>query len=183
MARLAAAAAALLAAALLAVSAAGCGTSAADGRSAAAAARQQVTPVAKALYHRLLVSHASKAYPGTGVYVRCGNSGTRLHYSVSLDLFSRHGESLATYRQQVASVVSGDGWKLHPLPPPPPDDPGSVFYKITKPIGSVVFVGSLAAFPGGVTPGRGSVVVNSVCFDAGPAAGDLLQHPIESPLS
>lgn len=182
MSRFSACAAALLAGALLAVSAAGCGTSAADGRAAAARARQQVGPAARALHQRLLAAQASASSSGVGTYVPCGHSSTQLHYSVSLDLFPRHrGEKFAVYQRQVVAAVSAAGWKLRRMPRPALTDPGTLFYKMAKPAGSVVLVGALGLLPSPSV--RGSAVVNSACFDAGPAAGSLLKQVNPSPLA
>lgn len=182
---------------------AGCGgMSAADGEAAASKARGQVVPAATVLYGRFVAAAgragANSGRPPdieSGRYVQCGQSGTRLHYSVSLGLypFSRTRTSLSAYGRQLVTIATASGWVLHresleslpsrgPFVNPAGLDPSTMVYVMTNRAGSAAPIGALFAFPQPGTGVGGSITINSACFDAGPAYAKLSTEFVESPL-
>lgn len=186
---------AAVAAAALTLTGCGAGMSAAAGRAAAGRARQQVVPAAAALYQQFLAASARSASVVDGSYVRCGNSGTRLHYSVSLRLypFGRGRTSLSQYQHQVTGVVTSAGWALRraslgslpaqgPFLNPAVLPSATILYAMTKHVRAGVLAGALFMYPQPGSGVGGSLTVSGGCFDAGPAAANLAGHPDDSPL-
>lgn len=178
---------------------AGCGgMSAADGEAAASKARGQVVPAATVLYGRFAAAAANGGRAPdieSGTYVQCGQSGTKLHYSVSLALypFTTRRTSLSAYSRQLVTIAAGSGWVLHreslaslpsrgPFINPAGLAPSTLFYVMTNRAGSAAPVGALFARPQPGTGVGGSITINSACFDAGPAYTKLSTEFVESPL-
>ncbi len=187
--------AAAVATALMLLAGCSSGMSAPEGRTAANGARAQVIPAATALYQRLLAASRRSASVVDGSYVRCGNTGTKLHYSISLRLypFSSTKTSLQTYSRQVTGVVTSAGWALHrlslaslpsqgPFLNPAALPASTIVYEMTKHVRGTVLIGGLFLYPEPGSGVGGSITVNGACFNAGPAAASLTAHPDASPL-
>lgn len=175
-------------AALLAVTVAltGCGgNDAAAGRARAQRARAQAVSAAQALARRFLsrglgpVSGPGGSRSAKGSFLACPPAmGTGMYYSTGFAA-ARAGEAVGRgsgYRQQVASVLTGAGWRLAPTSTPQHEEPFG--YTMTK---GRLSGGALASLrSGGVV--ETLIYLNSACFDPGAAAASIKRKTGTFPL-
>jgi hypothetical protein len=168
-----------IAAAVAAVALSACSPAGPSGQAAATQARNQVLPAARALYLKFFGARAASVPAMQGYYLPCGKTGTRRYYGADISLYPvDHQVSLGAYRQQLAGLARGGGWKLAPASAGSPLAGNGVRYHMTK--GSLT--GSLYVFTGSSPKVQGSTSIRSACFDAGSAAAKLPSRPQSFPL-